>query len=141
MDNTYNILYNINLNILEIIDPEDILDKIYFLDYRVPTSDDIKSYNKNTPSWETCLENFDNSVLDNDLIKHNCLGYFVSHRAHTINQVRLVLEDLQLTSAHLYMNITAHGGSNGNHVDQDDVYFGKHKAELDGNLTAGMSTC
>jgi ribosomal protein L16 Arg81 hydroxylase len=96
----------------------------------------IKSYNKNTPSWETCLENFDKSVLENDLIKYNGMGYFVSHRAHTINQVRLVLEDLKLTSAHLYMNITAHGGSNGNHVDQDDVYFwqaqGRTRWQFDG---------
>lgn len=56
MDNSYNILYNIlyniNLNILETINPEDILDKIYFLEYRVPTDNDIKSYNKSKTSDE-----------------------------------------------------------------------------------------
>jgi hypothetical protein len=46
MDNHYNILFNIELNILERINDEDILDKIYFLEYRVPTMADIKSCNK-----------------------------------------------------------------------------------------------
>jgi hypothetical protein len=50
MNNEYNILYNINSNIIEEINPEDILDKIYFLEYRVPTEDDLNKYNKNKTS-------------------------------------------------------------------------------------------
>jgi hypothetical protein len=38
----YNILYNINKNILEYIEPSLIMDKIYLLEYRVPTSEDIE---------------------------------------------------------------------------------------------------
>ena len=77
MDNSYNILYNIlyniNLNILETINPEDILDKIYFLEYRVPTDNDIKSYNKSKTSDEInklinrLITKFKNSI--NNLIK------------------------------------------------------------------------
>ena len=70
MDNTFNILYNINLNILEIIDPENILDRIYFLEYRVPTSDDIKSYNKNKTDSKinTKIQKLKNSIIE--LIKN-----------------------------------------------------------------------
>jgi len=38
----YNILYNINDNKLEIVNPEEIMDNIYYLKYRVPTLDDLK---------------------------------------------------------------------------------------------------
>ena len=41
----YNILYNINTNILEYIKNELIMDKIYLLEYRVPTNKDIKKIN------------------------------------------------------------------------------------------------
>ncbi len=41
----YNILYNINLKKLEFIKPEDILDKIYLLEYKVPTSSELDSKN------------------------------------------------------------------------------------------------
>lgn len=97
----------------------------------------IKSYNKNIPSWETCLENFNTSVVNNGLIKHNCLGFFVSHDAHNINEVKTVLADLKLTVAHLYMNITIHGGSFGKHKDEDTVFFwqaqGKTKWQFENN--------
>lgn len=41
----YNILYNINKNILEYIESSLIMDKIYLLEYRVPTNNDIKKLN------------------------------------------------------------------------------------------------
>lgn len=82
-----------------------------------------KGYNTDVPSWETCLNNFNQSVLDNDIIKHRCFGFFVSHRAHTIPEVQTVLDDLALRVAHLYINVTTHGGSFGRHQDGDDVYF------------------
>lgn len=83
----------------------------------------IKGYNPQVPSWQTCLENFNQSVLDDELIKHNCLGFFVSHSAHKIQEVKNVLNDLNLTEAHLYMNITLHGGTFGRHNDNIDVFF------------------
>lgn len=83
----------------------------------------IEGYNPQVPSWQTCLENFNQSVLDDELIKHNCLGFFVSHSAHKIQEVKNVLNDLNLTEAHLYMNITLHGGTFGRHNDNIDVFF------------------
>lgn len=82
-----------------------------------------KSYNTNVPTWDICLNNFNQSVVNNDIIKHKCFGFFVSHRAHLIPEVQNVLSDLQLKIAHLYMNITVHGGSFGRHQDGDDVFF------------------
>ncbi len=40
----YNILYNINDKILELINPEDILDKIYLLEYKVPSTKNLDDY-------------------------------------------------------------------------------------------------
>jgi mannose-6-phosphate isomerase-like protein (cupin superfamily) len=82
-----------------------------------------KSYNTNVPTWDSCLSNFNQSVIDNDIIKHKCFGFFVSHQAHLISEVQHVLSDLQLRVAHLYMNITVHGGSFGRHQDSDNVFF------------------
>ena len=83
----------------------------------------IKAYNCTVPSWSDCLNNFNDSVINNDIIKHRCFGFFVSHRAHTIPEVQTVLTDLKLRVAHLYINVTTHGGSFGRHQDGDDVYF------------------
>ena len=49
-----------------------------------------KSYNANVPTWDVCLNNFNQSVIDNDIIKHKCFGFFVSHRAHLIPEVQNV---------------------------------------------------
>lgn len=83
----------------------------------------IKNYNKNVPNWETLLNNFNDSVINNGLIKHKCLGFFVSHEAHKIKEVKKVLKNLKLKIAHLYLNITKSGGTFGNHKDDVDVYF------------------
>lgn len=42
----YNILYNIEKKNLEFIVPEDILDKIYLLEYKVPNKNELKSNDK-----------------------------------------------------------------------------------------------
>lgn len=42
----YNILYNIEKKILEFVIPEDILDKIYLLEYKVPNKNELKSNDK-----------------------------------------------------------------------------------------------
>lgn len=82
-----------------------------------------KNYNKNTPSWETLLNNFNDSVLNKKLIKHKCFGFFVSHDAHEIKEVKKVLKNLKLKVAHLYFNVTKVGGTFGWHKDDVDVYY------------------
>ena len=60
----YNILYNINKNLLEYIQADILIDKIYMLEYRVPTYDDMKNIDK---------KNIDRNILkliDDDFIKN-----------------------------------------------------------------------
>jgi hypothetical protein len=51
----YNILYNIEKKNLEFIIPEEILDKIYLLEYKVPNINELKSNDKNI-----------NKIIDNN---------------------------------------------------------------------------
>jgi hypothetical protein len=67
----------------------------------------FKKYNIKTPSWETLLNNFNNSVLDKKLIKHKCFGFFVSHDAHDIKEVKKVLKKLKLKTAQQYFTVTS----------------------------------
>ena len=83
----------------------------------------FKAYDKNVPDWSTCIENFNESANNNDIIKHHCPGFFVSHRAHLIKEVTTILQRLNLKHAHLYMNVTTRSHGFGNHRDEDDVYF------------------
>jgi len=83
----------------------------------------FKNYDKKVPSWETLLNNFNNSVLDNTLIKHQCPGFFVSHDAYKIKEVKEVLKKLKLKTAHLYFNVTKAGGTFGWHKDDVDVHY------------------
>ena len=86
----------------------------------------IKKYNLNTPSWTLLLLNFNNSVNTKKLIKYNTNnlnGFFVSHNADEIPDVKKVLKNLNLTIAHLYINIITSSGSFGRHKDTTDVWF------------------
>jgi mannose-6-phosphate isomerase-like protein (cupin superfamily) len=83
----------------------------------------IKNYNLNVLSWEECLNNFNNSVLNNELIKHKHLGFFVSHSAHKIEKLKPILSDLKLKVAHLYFNVSIQKENFGTHKDNDNVYF------------------
>ena len=91
----------------------------------------IKNYNNKVPSWDSLLKNFNNSVINKNNIKHNCLGFFVSHNANEIEEVKEVLKDLKLIEAHLYLNITTHGKTFGKHTDVDDVYFWQVKGQTE----------
>lgn len=93
-----------------------------------------KNFDKKVPSWETILKNFNYSVLNNELIKHNSFGFFVSHNAKIIPEVKSVLKKLKLKEAHLYFNICI-SNTFGKHKDSMDVYFwqvqGSTKWEFD----------
>jgi hypothetical protein len=60
----YNILYNINTNILEYIEPSLIMDKIYLLEYRVPTNNDIKKINTKLTE-KNILKLIDDNFIEN----------------------------------------------------------------------------
>lgn len=83
----------------------------------------IKNFNDNVVTWEDTLNNFNESALNNEIIKHNPFGFFGSHSAHKIEKVKLVLNELKLNTAHLYFNITIKGNNFGNHKDLTDLYF------------------
>ena len=83
----------------------------------------VRSYNKDVPSWQSCFDNLNESMINNEQIKHDNFGYFVSHSAHKIKEVKLVLDELKFTIGHLYININAQGEGFGRHKDDDDVFF------------------
>jgi ribosomal protein L16 Arg81 hydroxylase len=82
-----------------------------------------RKYNLKVPSWEELLNNFNNSASNNKFIKHKCLGFFVSHEAYELPEVKKILKKLKLKAAHLYFNVTKVGGTFGKHNDIVDVYY------------------
>ena len=83
----------------------------------------FKEYNKETPSWEEVLKNFDDSINNKEFIKAYKFGFFVSHHADRIHKVFKVLEHLKLKSAHLYFNLFSKSETFGKHKDTMDVWF------------------
>lgn len=83
----------------------------------------FKNYNLDTPSWQSCLDNFNQSLLQNKKIKHDNFGFYVSHDAHQISEVAKVLDNLNLSIAHLYFSICSGDNGFGRHQDNDDVFF------------------
>ncbi len=59
----YNILYNINLKKLELIEPEDIIDKIYLLEYKVPSINELNTTDKDIKKIISAFKN------ENDFIE------------------------------------------------------------------------
>jgi mannose-6-phosphate isomerase-like protein (cupin superfamily) len=82
-----------------------------------------RKYNLNVPSWEELLNNFNKSASNNKFIKHKCPGFFVSHEAYELTEVKKILKKLKLKAAHLYFNVTKVGGTFGKHNDIVDVYY------------------
>lgn len=81
-----------------------------------------RNFNKEVPSWESILENYNWSLTNKKMCKHSCPGFFVSHEAHLIKEVEASLQKLNCSTAHLYMN-TCVGSTFGKHKDDIDVYF------------------
>jgi ribosomal protein L16 Arg81 hydroxylase len=82
-----------------------------------------KSFNTNTPSWKSILDNFNYSVVYKNEIKFKPTSFFVSHDAHLIDEVKNVLAALNLNAAHLYLNFAVEKNTFGRHKDEDDVWF------------------
>jgi ribosomal protein L16 Arg81 hydroxylase len=83
----------------------------------------LKKYDMNCPDWNNILNNLNNSVINGDDVKHNCLGFFFSDNARVMPEVKNILNKLNLTLAHLYINITQNGDTYGRHSDTVDVYY------------------
>ena len=64
----------------------------------------IRDYNKNILDWKDAFYNLNESMTNNELIKTSS-GFFVSHNAERIQQVKEVLNDLNCNVAHLYIGI------------------------------------
>ena len=83
----------------------------------------IKNFENKVPSWESLLYNLNHSFIYKNEIKHNHLGFIVSHDANLIFEVADVLKRLNLNAAHLYINLVIESNTFGRHCDEDDVYF------------------
>jgi mannose-6-phosphate isomerase-like protein (cupin superfamily) len=81
-----------------------------------------RNFNKEVPSWQSLLENYNWSLINKKKTKHICPGFFVSHDAHLIKEVNVSLKKLKCKIAHLYIN-TCIGPTYGKHKDDVDVYF------------------
>ena len=82
-----------------------------------------KNYYDNVLTWNEIFLNFDLASKSKELIKHNPIGFFVSHSAWRIERLKPIMKDLEVDDAHLYFNITTVGDNFGNHKDDEDVYF------------------
>jgi ribosomal protein L16 Arg81 hydroxylase len=80
-------------------------------------------YDTNVIGWQELLNNFNESAERQEHVKHVPLGFFVSHSANRMPKVQSLMKKLGCDTAHLYMNVSQHGGSFGRHVDDVDVYF------------------
>ena len=85
-----------------------------------------RDYNKNTIDWKDAFYNFNESIAKKELIKTST-GYFVSHNAERIQQVKKVLKDLECKVAHIYIGIDINNPGFDMHVDNDDVWFWQNK--------------
>jgi mannose-6-phosphate isomerase-like protein (cupin superfamily) len=81
-----------------------------------------RSFNKSVPSWQSILENYNWSLVNDKFTKHVSPGFFVSLDAHLMDEVKESLEKLNCKTAHLYIN-TCLGPTYGKHKDDIDVYF------------------
>jgi len=82
-----------------------------------------KAYNKNVISWTEILENFNDSINKQELIKFNDFGFYVSHRADRIKRLKPILKDLKCNYAHLYFGVMSKAKTFGAHKDTTDVWF------------------
>ena len=86
----YNILYNIDKNILEYINLELVLDKLYLLEYKVPDIKDIKNLNK---------KNTDKNIIE--LIK-NPDEFIISVKNYISNlEYKMPLYDIYTSNIYL----------------------------------------
>ena len=88
----------------------------------------IKEFNLNTPTWDDLLNDFNHSAeLGENIKAHH--GFYVSRSAYRIRKVKKVLNQLNLNTAHLYMNVSSVSPTFGNHKDEVTVYYWQVKGK------------
>jgi len=83
----------------------------------------IREFNMNVVSWTEAFLSYDRSVRNQNHIKFNPPGFFVSHEGHDIEKAKNVMNELECNHAHLYFNITTKTKTYGRHKDTVDVWF------------------
>ena len=83
----------------------------------------IKKFNLNTPSWKEVIDNLNNSIKNNKLIKFNKESFYVCHDAYLIPKVDKIRKKLKAKGAHSYINFIYNGSAFPKHQDNVDVVF------------------
>jgi len=87
-----------------------------------------KNYHKDFPSWDSLLNNFNQSLTKKKIIKHN-ESFLVSHEAIEIPEVKKFALLLGAKDAHLYMSFLPKAKGLGRHKDRMDVGFWQVKGK------------
>jgi ribosomal protein L16 Arg81 hydroxylase len=74
-------------------------------------------------TWEEVINNLNQSIQKNEIIKYNKEGFYVSHSAHLIPKVKKLLNKTNCKEAHLYINFISNKTGFGKHKDSMDVWF------------------
>ena len=85
-------------------------------------------------TWEEVIYNLNQSIQNKELIKHNKESFYVSHSAHTIPKVKILLDKLNCKEAHLYINYISNKTGFGRHKDSMDVWFWQAIGETEWKL-------
>ena len=83
----------------------------------------IPKYNLNVPSWDEVIQDINKSVEAKEIVKHVCPAFLVSHNSHRIPKIKNVLNDINCSESHTYVNLLASDIGFGRHKDTMDVWF------------------
>ena len=82
-----------------------------------------KGFNLDTPTWSELLWELNYSQFHKERMIVKQPGFFVTHHAYRIPRVTKVLEDLNLSSAHLFFNLFQNTPAFDSHKDKMDVWY------------------
>ncbi len=82
-----------------------------------------RKFNLDTVTWQEAVDNLDHTINNKLSLKMREPGFYVSMNAHLIPSVQKVLEQLEMKSAHMYLNLATSTGTFGNHVDTMKVTY------------------
>jgi hypothetical protein len=97
----------------------------------------VRSYNTNTPSWDSILSNLNDYYNLGGELKHVCPSFVVSHDSGSIPEVSKVLSSLGLLEAHTYINLLSTKEGFGEHRDVMDVWFWQVKGSTKWTIEGG----
>lgn len=83
----------------------------------------VKQWNKDVVNWDEVIQTYNIATENDELVKINLPGFFVSHNAHLIEKVQKSMKKVFAVDAHAYFNISVRGNTFGWHQDTVDVYY------------------